>query len=77
MINGNPIGLNLEEKEKKMCSTSRNLPRYSVMINKKQLENVEYFNNLGSLIIRFVIPVAVNKPIRVQCMYLSNTTYFI
>ena len=28
------------------------------------------------MIIRFVIPVVFNKLIRVECMYLSNTTLF-
>ena len=37
---------------------------------------MEYFNNLGSLITRFVIPVVFNKPIRVECMFLSNTPLF-
>jgi len=32
--------------------------------------------NLSNLIISFIIPVLFNKLIRVECMYLSNTTLF-
>ena len=33
--------------------------------------------NIVNVIIRFVVPVVFNKLIKVECMFLSNTTYFI
>ena len=32
--------------------------------------------NVKLMIIRFLIPVVINKLIRVECMFLSNTTLF-
>jgi len=34
-------------------------------------------NRVTFIVIRFVIPVVFNKLIRVGCMFLYNTTYFI
>jgi len=48
-----------------------------VTYTRRQIGLYVFTKNALIVIIKFVIPVVFNKLIRVECMFLSNTTYFI